>query len=155
MVVLTTVHVFEYYSMNTVVDLESGGESEWDANLFRLNKRIRWNGFAKPNSLWPEPDSNQRPRDLRRPCQTPGSQAPAGSQPRAPKKRIYQHVLHLTIEESFFNLFLIVIPGALYSRARCRAVGLGVLKRTKNGQRSRADGGSIDPNALDRENGAA
>ena len=28
-------------------------------------------------------------------------------------------------------------------------------ERTKNGQRSRADGGSMGPNALDRENGAA
>ena len=32
--------------------------------------------------------------------------------------------------------------------------GLGALKRTKNGHSSRADGVSIGPSALDRENGA-
>ena len=40
----------------------------------------------------------------------------------------------------------------------CRAAsrggaGLDVLKGTKNGQSSRADGGSMGPNALDQENG--
>ncbi len=39
------------------------------------------------------------------------------------------------------------------TRGRRRA-GLGVLKRTNNGQSSRADGGTMGSNALNRENGA-
>jgi hypothetical protein len=34
-------------------------------------------------------------------------------------------------------------------------LGLGVLKRTKNGQSARADGGSMGPSALDRKSGDA
>jgi hypothetical protein len=90
----------------------------------------------------------------------PLSQAPAGSQPRAPKANIYQYIEQAYYSNDLERLFEATrsaAAGAARAATHCGGPGSerrAGVKRTKNGQSSRADGGSMGPNALDRENGA-
>jgi hypothetical protein len=71
-----------------------------------------------------------------------------GSQPRAAKIEVY--VFAVKFEQANGQ----ELPAEATTHESSRRAGLGVLKRTKNSQSSRADGGSMGPSALDRENGA-